>query len=1258
VSEKTSVIRTPIEYPESLPVSARREDIARALQSHQVIVVAGETGSGKTTQIPKICLELGYGRKGLVGHTQPRRLAARSVAARIAEELHEPLGRGVGYQVRFSDRTGPSTCIKLMTDGILLNEIQRDRMLRKYDVLIIDEAHERSLNIDFLLGYLRQLTPRRPDLKIIITSATIDVDKFSEHFNNAPIISVSGRSFPVEVIYQDPESLPEPGSGEDSLVHSVVTALRQVEKLDRQRGATGDVLVFLSGEREIRDVALELKKNPIPNTEIMPLYARLSQSEQKRIFLPHRGRRVVLSTNVAETSLTVPGIIYVIDSGLARISRYSIQSKVQRLPVEPISRASANQRAGRCGRIANGVCIRLYSEEDFLSRPEFTDPEIQRTNLSAVILQMLVLRLGDIEDFPFVEPPDRRAINDGFRLLSELGAINDNRKITSIGKQMARLPADPRLARMLLEAVRLNCLYELLIIVSALSIQDPRESPADKREVARERHAQFYHSSSDFLSFVNLWQEYETQRQALTQGQLRKYCRDNFLSFMRMREWRETHRQLMLSCQSLGIDTRGMSDRVMLDVEVSDNYEAVHRAVLSGSLNQTGQLTEDRQYLGSRSRRFSIFPTSALSRSRPRWIVTAELIETRRLYATLAARIEPQWVVDAAGDLVRREYFEPHWSKKRGQVMAWEKVSLFGLILIEKQRVAFGRIDPRASHELFVREALVGEALNSSRSFLAHNRQLIDGIRLEEDKRRRPDMLVSDDEIYAFYADRVPETISTTRDFERWCKEQDVDRSRLLHMRREDLLRHGAEPDSDLEKSFPDQASIRHNRLQINYRFSPGSEDDGVSIDVPRALLGSMTETDLDWAIPGQVQDRAVALLKALPKSLRKQFIPIPDFVTAALKDVEPGRLSLKGLLTEQAQRMKGVTIDLSHWGQVELPPHLRPKIKVLDEKGEVLDQGDDLELLRQRHAPETYASAAESPSSQHPFEEEGLRDWVINEVPAQLKIERGITLLRYPGLEDRGDSVAVRLFESAARAQQHHRIGVARLLMFRTPQQRQMLDKRVRELKRTLGLKYPGHLRDFPGNALLGIYIQHFRPAEHDVRDRNAFDRLLDYGRVDLLDEGERLVRLYEQSMSLYFQARQRLARIGDTVSGIVSDDVTQQLNVLMPADFPLSVPDGWLREYPRYFKALEMRLEKLPRQAESDSRATSELHALEAQFEQLKRGTEPVAGLEDFAFLLQELRVSLFAQSLGTRQPVSAKRLQKRLDQAARQLLLRGTG
>ncbi len=1251
MTESACVISMPIEYPESLPVSARREEIARALKDHQVVVVAGETGSGKTTQIPKICLDCGYGRKGLIGHTQPRRLAARSVAARIAEELKEPLGRGVGYQVRFNDHTGPDTCIKLMTDGILLNEIQRDRELRKYEVLIIDEAHERSLNIDFLLGYLRQLLARRSDLKVIITSATIDVEKFSAHFSNAPIISVSGRSFPVDVVYQDPEESEAITHSDDRLTESVLSALARIVTMDRERGSTGDVLVFLSGEREIRDVAQALRKRPLADTEVLPLYARLSQTEQKRIFQPHRGRRVVLSTNVAETSLTVPGIVYVVDSGLARISRYSVASKVQRLPIEPVSRASANQRAGRCGRVAPGVCIRLYSLDDYLSRPEFTDPEIQRTNLSAVILQMLLLRLGDIENFPFVEPPAQRAINDGFRLLSELGAIDDQRRITALGRKMARLPTDPRLARMLLAAQQWHCVYEMLIIVSALSIQDPREHPVERREAARQKHEQFVHPDSDFLSLVTLWRQFEARRQVLTQGELRRFCRDNFLNFMRMREWRETHRQLMLACQQVGIDVRGMTRMDDLDYDVGGQHEAVHRAILAGSLNQIGQLTDDRQYLGSRSRRFSLFPTSVLSRRKLRWVVTAELVETSRLFAMLAGRVEPEWIEDAAGTLVRREYLSPHWSSKRGEVMAWEKVSLFGVVLIEKRRVSYGAIDPVISRELFLREALVGQSLATRHGFLAHNRALRESIRRDEEKQRRPDMLVADEEIYAFYADRVPDHVNNLRSFEKWCRSVDADRSRVLHMERDDLLRK--ESDEDVQQSFPDHASIAQNRLKIEYRFSPGSDEDGVSIDVPAAILGSMSEVDLDWAVPGQLEEKAVALLKALPKSLRKQFMPIPDFVRKALQGVEPGKISLRRVLLEKAARIKGVTIDPAAWDNVELPSHLRTRIRVLDGQGKELALGRDLKSLQARVAATFQETETALQAVSHPLECRSLRDWPASALPEQVALEQGITLLRYPALVDEGSSVAVQLFDDVDVAMRHHRLGVARLLMLRTPQQRQLLDRRIRDLKRSLGLKLPGQIEAFGSNVLAGIYCQHFQPLAEPVRDAESFAKLLDRGRMDLLDEGERLIRLVEQVISLHFSARQRLSRTKDTLSRTIADDVDQQLHTLMPADFPLSIADGWLREYPRYFRALELRLEKLPRGEAADEANCQVLARLQSRFDAMCTGESAPSGLEDFPVLLQELRVSLFAQSLGTRMPVSGRRLERRLDEASRTLL-----
>lgn len=1232
-----------IRYPEDLPVSIRRDEIAEALRKHQVIVVAGETGSGKTTQIPKICLECGFGVNGLIGHTQPRRLAARSVAARIAEELNEPLGQGVGFQVRFSDQSSEKSWIKLMTDGILLNEIQQDRMLRKYEVLIIDEAHERSLNIDFLLGYLKRLTRKRPDLKVIITSATIDVEKFSAHFDQAPIISVTGRSFPVDIHYQDPDDLPEAVREEDSITGPVLHALREIEAMDRKRGRPGDVLVFLSGEREIRDVAQALRRKPMANTEVLPLYARLSQKEQKRIFESHRGRRVVLSTNVAETSLTVPGIVYVIDTGLARISRYSVSSKVQRLPIEPVSQASANQRAGRCGRVAPGVCIRLYSEEDFLQRPEFTDPEIQRTNLSAVILQMLQLRLGEIEDFPFVEPPDRRSINDGFRLLAELGAINAQRRITRIGRQMARLPADPRLARMLVEAGERNCLYELLIIVSALGVQEPRESPVEKRDAARQRHQQFAHEKSDFLSYVNLWQTYEEQRQALSQSQLRKYCKENFLNFMRMREWRETHRQLMLACQKLDIRPG----------QGGEDYESVHRSIIRGSLNQIGQKTPEKHYLGSRGRQFLLFPTSVLAKKKPRWIVAAELIETSRLFATLAASIEPGWVVDAAGDLLKREYFEPHWEKKQGQVVAYEKISLFGLVLIEKRAVNYGPIDPVISRQIFIQEALVPLQINTRQGFLKANQGLVADIRHDEEKLRRPDIMISDEEVAAFYEERIPAQVFDAQSFEAWSRQVRTEKNRTLYLQREDLLQR--EPDSNRHFEFPDQTTIQHNRLQIRYRFEPGNEEDGASIDVPLPLLGSLAVKDIEWSVPGTVAERCVALVKGLPKSQRKQFIPVPEFVDQALADVEPGRQELCELLREQARCIKGVDVPAHHWEQATLPPHLRIKIRVLDEDGKLLGKGEELAELQHRFAGSgrRQREVLAEPDL-HPLHRSGARDWdeaLPEKLPREVRIEEQITLIRYPALIDEGDAVGVQLLDSVEEADEAHRRGLARLLMLRTTQQRQQIRKDLQALRKQVSLKFPPQLEDFTDHALYAVYRESFDLDRQRPRDRDEFMQLYEQGRSELMENAARMVRQCRDIFERHFDMRRRFSDMNTSRYPKAMQDIDQQLDELLPADFPAAVPAGWLKEYPRYLRAIVLRLEKLPQDPRRDQEGIRILQGLHSRYRECCSANRTAAArLETFPCLLQELRVSLFAQSLRTRVPVSEKRLLRRLEEAVR--------
>lgn len=1228
-----------ISYPSSLPVSDKRHEIAEAIVNNQIVVIAGETGSGKTTQIPKICLELGFGVKGLIGHTQPRRLAARAVATRIAEELGQPLGQSVGYQVRFDDISSLNTLIKLMTDGILLAEIQQDRLLEKYEVIIIDEAHERSLNIDFLMGYLKRICHRRPDLKVIITSATIDVEKFSAHFSDAPVISVSGRTYPVDIIYQDPleSSSTESDAGnsdDDPLLMSVLRAINTLETIEhQQKQSPGDILIFLSGERDIRELALALRKQSLRHTEILPLYARLTQNEQQKIFAPHTGRRIVLSTNVAETSLTVPGIRYVIDSGLARISRYSIQSKVQRLPIEPISQASANQRAGRCGRVSNGTCIRLYSEQDYLSRPLFTDPEIQRTNLSAVILQMLQLKLGEIHQFPFVEPPEMRAINDGFKLLDELGAINRDRQLTDKGRLMARLPTDPRLARMLLAAGENGCLYDMLIIVSALSVQDPRDTPAEKKQAAREKHQQYAHPDSDFLSWVLLWESVELQRQDLSQSQFRKFCRENFLSWMRLREWRETHRQLMLACQQIGLKaTHGQ------DVNV-DNYESVHRSILSGSLNQLGFKSSDGLYTGSRGRKFSLFPSSALFKKTPRWVVTAELIETSRLYAMIAARIEPEWAVDIADHMLRREHFDVHWEKKRGEVIAFEKISLFGLVLIEKRPVSFASIDPVLSREIFIRQALVEGELSARLDFFQHNETLINHIRKQEEKQRKPDILVSDDTLFAFYSDRLPDNITGVATLQLWYKKQSGNGTDTLKMQLHDIVVRAVD-ESSME-AFPDHTTLLQNPLPVTYKFEPGSDDDGVSIDIPLGLLNSIETTDLEWAVPGLVHDRCIAMVKALPKSLRKNFLPVPEFVSAALARVETaGKPSLAQLLADHAWRQKRIRIDPADWDYSNIPHYLRPRVRVTDKTGKLLAVSSDLQQLKSGFG----SQAALVVNTTHPLEKQGFTDWGFEDLPALIEIQHGVTLLRYPAIQDDRGSVSIVLCDTQHKADTVSQNGLARLFILKTPQQKAMILKLLNDVKQTLGLKLTVQGPEWQEHALLAIYRLCFQRDKRIILTKLEFNQVLSRHKSELFATAERVCSLLKDVYEAVYNIRRALdsARVPETVA----KDIKAQIDFLIPGQFPASVPDKWLWEYPRYFKTISIRLEKGQTSLSKDLESLATIQSLQGSYEQLLLLRNDA--LPDFPWLLQELRVSLYAQMLGTRQSVSAKRLARQLELA----------
>lgn len=1228
-----------VEYDDALPVVQRREEIATAIREHQVVVIAGETGSGKTTQLPKICLEAGRGVYGLIGHTQPRRLAARSVSSRIAEELKVAVGEQVGYQVRFTDHGNENTLVKLMTDGILLAEVQNDRFLNRYDTIIIDEAHERSLNIDFLLGYLKHLLPKRPDLKVIITSATIDVERFSRHFDNAPVIEVSGRTYPVEVNYRPLEDLELEGRDADQrLQQGILASLREIEDLERSRkgGRLGDVLVFLSGEREIRETSKFLRDARLAHTEILPLYARLSAAEQNRIFQSHSGRRVILSTNVAETSLTVPGIRYVIDPGTARVSRYSVRSKVQRLPVEPVSQASANQRKGRCGRVAEGICFRLYSEEDFLSRPEFTDAEILRTNLAAVILQMLRLGLGDIAAFPFVDSPDSKAINDGFKLLQELGAVNDSRRMTRVGRQLSQLPVDPRLARMLIEAHKNRALNELLIITSALAIQDPRERPAEKQQAADQRHREHYHYDSDFMSFVQLWESYEEQRQALSQNQLRKYCKQQFLSFMRMREWRDLHRQLALACKDIGLK---VNDEVA-------SYGDVHKSLLAGLLSHLGSKDEDADYMGARSRRFYLFPASTLFKRKPKWVMTAELVETSRLFARVNARIEPQWIEPLAGHLVKRNYFEPHWEKKRSQVVAYEQVTLYGLIIVGRRRVNYGAIDSVVSREIFIREALVEGYYHSRGAFQKHNLDLIGEVDELEAKSRRRDIMVDPETLYAFYDERLPENIHNGAGFEKWRATAEKDQPKLLFLTKEYLMRHDA--DQVTENKYPDRLRWDGLELPLTYHFEPGAVDDGVTLTLPVQALRLLPRHRLDWLVPGMLYDKCVALVRALPKAVRKNFVPVPDYVRGAMEAMSICDEPLTEILGHHLHRMAGIRILEEHWNVNDLDAHLRMNFRLIDEDGKVLGQGRDLIKLKEQFGNQSENSLRKLTDSS--LEQEGLKDWSCGELPAEITRKvGGLVLKTYPALVDQKDSVAVKLFEDQGMAACEHRKGLTRLFRFKLSNQLKFALGKMKSLPQvkllTTGIVQARALEEDLQSFLISeVFVQN---PEEWPRNQEAFQILVDQRKGNLVPFAEELDKLLLEIFKTAHSVSKNLKGKISFDRAFSLADIKAHLGQLIYPGFLQDAGLEWLRHYPRFLRGIELRQEKLPAQINKDRAWTEELTLLYQGWSKRKEVHHKHKLVDDklalYRWMLEEYRVSLFAQQLGTRFPVSAKRLRR---------------
>jgi ATP-dependent helicase HrpA len=1222
-----------VTYPAALPVTARRDDIAAAIRDHQVVIVAGETGSGKTTQIPKICLELGRGVAGMIGHTQPRRLAARTVADRIAEELGTELGDVVGYKVRFTDQVGENTLVKLMTDGIVLAELAGDRDLSRYDTLIIDEAHERSLNIDFILGYLKRLLPRRPDLKVVITSATIDTERFAAHFD-APVVEVSGRSYPVEIRYRpvvdpdDPES--DPDRDEIEAIGDAVAEL--------QREGPGDVLVFLPGEREIRDTADALAKRNFRNTEILPLYARLTTAEQHRVFAPHPGNRIVLATNVAETSLTVPGIRYVVDTGLARVSRYSRRLKVQRLPIEKVSQASANQRAGRCGRVADGICIRLYGEDDFDARPEFTDPEILRTNLASVILQMIALDLGDLAAFPFVDKPDLRAVGDGLALLNELGALTSKRTLTDVGRALSRLPVDPRLGRMLVEADRTGCLREVLVITAALSIQDPRERPTEQRQAADAKHARFDQDGSDFLAFLKLWEYVQEQRDALTGNRFRKLLRDEFFHFLRIREWQDLHGQLRSAARNAGMTLN----------DVPANADRIHVAVLSGLLSQVGlREAETREFLGARGAKFMIFPGSPLSKKPPRWVMAAELVETSRLWARTVAKIQPEWLEPLAGHLVKRTYSEPHWSRKRAGAVAVERVTLHGIPIVVGRNVDLGRIDPDLARELFLRHALVEGDWDTRHEFFAANRELLDDVEELETRARRRDLVVDEDTLYAFYDARVPAEVVSGRHFDTWWKRERHRRPDLLTFTAEFLTTAAAA--EVRPEAYPDAVEAGGLTLPLSYAFEPGQATDGITVDVPVAALHQVDPTPFTWQVPGLREDLVIALIKTLPKQLRRLFAPAPDHARAVLTRLQAGSEPLLDGLERELGRMRNVTIPRDAWELDRLPEHLTVTFRVLDERGREVARGTDLEKLRHELAPKVREELATAGAD---IEVTGLTTWSIGTLLREIGVRRGPHVVTgYPGLVDRGTSVDVRVFPTAAERDPAHRRGVRRLLLLETPSPTRAVIRNLDNAARLALSRTPhGSLDKLLDDCVTASVDALITAAGGPAWDEAMYAKLRAVTRAKLESTTVRVLDSVRTVLTVWDRVQARLTELTAPVLADGRRDLTRQVNALIGPGFVTAAGTARLGDLARYLHAVELRIDKLRADPARDAQWTAEVRVVAdeyaAELAALPAGVEPSPALQEIRWMMEELRVALYAHPMRTRYPVSVKRIQKALD------------
>ena len=1263
VESRKSAVKNPIVFPESLPVSQRKAEIKKLLSEHQVIVVAGETGSGKTTQLPKMCLELEFGNLGTIGHTQPRRIAARSVAARIAEELQTELGDLVGYKVRFNDQISDNTQIKLMTDGILLAEIQTDRFLNQYSCLIIDEAHERSLNNDFILGYLKQLLPRRPDLKVIITSATIDVERFSKHFNNAPIIEVSGRTYPVEVRYR-----PVAEEDDQDQLQGILNAVDEL-----QAEGHGDILIFMNGEREIRDTAEALQKQNLKHTEILPLFARLSAQEQNKIFHPSGLNRIVLATNVAETSLTVPGIKYVIDPGTARISRYSYRTKVQRLPIEPISQASANQRKGRCGRVSEGICIRLYSEEDFNNRPEFTDPEILRTNLASVILQMTALGLDDIEAFPFVDAPDKRHIQDGVKLLEELGAIQPKKyksrdgarlptrakdvsankngtryetcaieseekkqgwELTPIGRQLAQLPVDPRLAKMLLSAVDFGSVYEVMIIVSALSIQDPRERPTDKQQASDEKHRRFADKKSDFLAFLNLWNYVQAQQKELTKNQFRRQCQKDFLNYLRIREWQDIYQQIRLAVREMGLP---------INSEKAE-YQQIHTALLSGLLSHIGlKEAEKQQYLGARNAHFAIFPNSVLFKKQPKWVMAAELVETSKLWGRMVAEIEPEWIEPLAEHLTKKSYSEPRWSKSHGAVVADEKVSLYGVPIVAARPVNYGAIDPIVSREIFIQSALVEGDWNTKHKFFKQNQQLIREVEELEHKSRRRDILVDERTLFEFYDQRIGTDVVSQKHFDTWWKKAEKQDPELLNFERSFLINDDAEQVSKLD--FPNFWHQGNLKLKLTYQFEPGTDADGVTVHIPLPLLNQVEMTGFDWQIPGLREELVIALIKSLPKSYRRNFVPAPNYAQAFLGRAVPLEKPLLDTLIYELRRMTGITVEAEHWHWEQIPSHLKMTFRVVDENGKKIAESmnlDELKFSLKDRVQESISAVADDG-----IEQSGLHIWSFAELPqCYEQKQRGFSVKAFPAIVDEKDAVGIKLFETEFEQSVAMQQGLRRLLLLNVPSPIKYLHEKLPN-KAKLGLYFTpfGRVLDLIDDCIACAVDKLIADFGGFVWNEESFDKLRDFVRENVNEVTVDIAQKVEQILTLTHQLNQRLKGKMDFTMAFALSDMKSQISGLIYQGFVQKSGYARLPDLLRYLQAIDKRMDKLAQDVNRDRAAMLRVEQVQQAYQQLLAKlpkSKPISDeVAEIRYMIEELRVSLFAQQLGTKYQVSEKRV-----------------